>query len=113
MAKRLKITEDVDETEDVEAPEEGEQMQLIDVSHPLAKKLKPLARKYKTAMSERQAALAEEIDYKKKIIETIKADGTIKPNAEGITAIQFDGMTVTIKPRDELVKVKMEEEDED
>jgi hypothetical protein len=91
---------------------EAEQLELMDVTPEYAKPLKAAARKYKKARGERQAALAGEVEAKAKIIELVKA-ANIKPDAAGVLSCYVDGMTIKITPRDELVKVKLDEDDGD
>ncbi len=94
-----------------QGPDEGEQLELIDITPEYAKPILAAGRKYKKALAARQAALAEEIEAKHKIIELVK-QAKIAPNAEGITQCRVDGMTIKITPRDELVRVKLDEDDE-
>lgn len=89
---------------------DSEQLQLIDVASPLAKALKPIAKKYKAAQEQRQIWLAEEIEQKEKIIALVNDDKTIKPDADGVKRIEFDGIRVKITPRDELVQVRFRDE---
>jgi hypothetical protein len=88
----------------------GEQMDLIDVAPENMKKIKPLAKKYRAAVKRRMAVLDEEKELKDKLLDMVKAahlsrleDGTIK--------FRCDGMLITVTPRDELIRVKGEEED--
>ena len=90
---------------------ETEQLELMDVTPVYAKPLKAAARKYKKASTARQAALAEEVEAKGKVLEIVKAAG-IKPDTEGVIKCHVDGMTIKITPRDELVKVKLDEDDD-
>jgi hypothetical protein len=92
--------------------QEAEQLELMDVTPEFAKPLKAAARKYKKAMGERQAALKDEVEAKAKVLELVKAAG-IKPDASGVTKCHVDGMTIKVTPRDELVKVKMDEDDDE
>ena len=89
----------------------AEQLELMDVTPEYAKPLKAAAKKYKKASAERQVALHEEVEAKKKVLEIIKAAG-IKPDAEGVMKCHVDGMTIKVTPRDELVKVKLDDDDD-
>jgi molybdenum cofactor biosynthesis enzyme len=91
--------------------ESTEQLDLMDVTPEYAKPLKAAARKYKKASAERQAALAEEVEAKGKVLEIVKAAG-IKPDADGVTKCHVDGMTIKVTPRDELVRVKLDDDEE-
>ena len=86
------------------------QMDLIDVSPPNAKAIKAAARKYKAIVAERQALTQKEVEAKVKIIEAVKEEKII-PDDEGVITCQLDDMTITIKPRDELVRVKLDDDD--
>src|SRR4051812_29688419 len=92
--------------------DEEEQPMLIDVTHPLAKPLKRAATAYKKAMKERMDALAREIDLKGKLIAAAKGVGA-KPNADGVVSFRMAELTIKITPRDELVKVKFEEDSDE
>ena len=88
---------------------EGEQLDLIDVTPEYAKPIKAAARKYKKCLAARQAALAEEIEQKKKIIELVR-QANIKPDGEGVTRFRLDDMSIKITPRDELVSVRLDDD---
>jgi hypothetical protein len=90
--------------------ESTEQLELMDVTPEYAKPIKAAA-KYKKASAARQAALAEEVEAKTKVLELVKAAG-IKPDADGVTKCHVDGMTIKITPRYELVKVKLDEDED-
>jgi len=90
---------------------EGEQLDLIDITPEYAKPIKAAAKAYKRVVAEGRVLLAEEVKLKTKIIEQVREAG-IKPNAEGVIKFRLDGVTITITPRDELVKVKLEEGEE-
>jgi len=88
--------------------ESGEQLDLIDVAPENAKPIIAAARRYKKANAARQAALAEEVKLKKQIIDLVKA-AKLQPLEGGVIKFSYNGVTVSITPRDELVKVKEEE----
>lgn len=90
---------------------EGEQLDLIDVSPANSKEIIKQARIYKKAQAERCEALAEEVESKQKLLSLIKEAG-LKPLEDGVIRFRLDGFTITVKPRDELVKVKDDSEDE-
>ncbi len=84
---------------------EGEQLDLIDV-HPAK------ARLYKeyqfTGQKDyrcRLAALKKEVEQKQKVLELVKA-AELQPLEGGIIKFEYDGVIISITPRDELVKVK-------
>ena len=90
---------------------ESEQLELMDVTPEYAKPLKEAARKYKKAMGERQAALKEEVEAKAKVLEIVKA-AKVAPGADGVTRVHVGDLTIKITPRDELVKVKLDEDED-
>lgn len=88
-----------------------EQLDLIDVHPENSKAILACARRYQDAQETRVEALADEVAEKKKLLELIKAGG-IKPDSEGKISFHLDGYKITVVPRDELVKVKADEEPE-
>jgi hypothetical protein len=81
------------------------QMDLIDVSPKNAKPIIAEARVYKELVQERQSILRDEVAQKAKVRDLVAKAG-IKPLEGGVIKFSYDGVTVTIKPRDELVSVK-------
>lgn len=92
--------------------EVGEQMDLIDVKPENLNEIKPVAKKYRAAVKRRMKALEDEIQLKGEILELVKA-ADLKPLDNGVIRFKCDGMTITITPRDMLVKVKDESGDDD
>ncbi len=82
-----------------------EQVALIDTSLPNAKEIEQAARHYRHLAQERKALAAEEIEAKASLIAAVKATG-IAPDAYGTIICVLGELTITIKPRDELVRVK-------
>jgi len=111
MAKRTKKDEGGG-TAVADSPEKGEQLALIEVDSKHVKQFKRIATKYKAAQKARSAALAEEIKYKDELIDLAKASD-IQPDADGRMKFRADGCIISITPRDELVKVKFEEESDE
>lgn len=89
--------------------EEGEQMDLIEVHPKNQKKIISLARAYKKAQRARTEALAEEIKWKEKLLAEVK-QGEIKPDPDGGYKFKLDGARITVTPRDELIRVKFEDD---
>ena len=83
----------------------GEQIPLIDVSPEYAKPLVDLAGKYKEAQERRMEALAEEIQYKKEILDAMKK-AEVPVGDDGKMKFEYEGIKITVTPRDELVQVK-------
>lgn len=94
-----------------ETKEKGKQLDLIDVAPANAKPIIALARRYKKVSAARQANLAEEVQLKKQIIDLTKA-AKLQPLKDGVIKFKHNGVTVSITPRDELVKVKDEKAEE-
>ena len=95
---RRKSTEDIQDTS-------GEQMALIDVAPEHLTEIKPLANKYRAAVNRRMKALEEEMSLKQEILDLIKKEN-LSRLPDGSIKFKCDGMTITVTPRDELVKVK-------
>lgn len=89
-----------------------EQLVLIDVGPENAKAIAKEARKYKSAQSTRIEALEQEMAAKIKLLALIKTSG-IKPMEDGKIRCHCDGFTITVTPRDELVKVKEDAEEKE
>lgn len=102
MAKKETMKKEVEKTE------EGEQLDLIDVSPENAKPIIAAARVYKKLVATRQNALDKEVKQKQKILGLIK-EAKLTPLEDGTTKFRYDGVTISVTPRDELVKVKEDE----
>lgn len=84
--------------------EKGEQLDLIDVAPENAKPIMEAARKYQHHQKVRIAAGVKEKEQKELIKELVgKAD--LQPLAGGKIKFEYDGLRITITPRDELVQV--------
>jgi hypothetical protein len=90
----------------------GEQLDLIDVEPKNKKELLRVARRYKTVQYARIEALKIEIALKEKLLAAVKA-AKIVPDADGSYRFRVGNCTIKVKPRDELVKVKFDDEDEE
>lgn len=106
MAKRKKVDDDTEGQE----TQAGEQLDLLDVSHPLAKKLKPLARKFKQCIREEFGAREKKIEIRKKMVEAIHA-ANMPADDDGTITVSFDDVTIKLTPRDEKVKVILAEDE--
>jgi len=110
MGRRKSIEE-----EEVES-EVGEQMDLIDVSPENLAGIKPVAKKYRAAVKKRMAAGEVEQESKQELLAMVLAgvtEGKITRLPDGSIRFKCDGMTISVTPRDELVKVKEEGGDEE
>jgi hypothetical protein len=94
-----------------ETPKDGEQLELIDVAPENSKKIIAVAKRYKTALAERMAALVEEKAEKQKLLALVK-EADLQPLEDGSIRFRVDGMTISITPRDELIKVKEDGDNE-
>jgi len=84
---------------------EQEQLDLIDVKPENAKHIVNAARLYKQYQAARLAALKQEIDQKQTILALVKK-AKLQPLEGGVIRFKVDGVTISVTPRDELVKVK-------
>ena len=100
MAKRNRKTEEVDGQQD-----------LIDVHPENEKKIIAAARRYKKAQAARIKALDDEVNAKQELLQLVK-EADLQRLDDGKIQFRIDGMTITVTPRDELIRVKEEEEKE-
>jgi len=84
---------------------------LIDVHPENAKEIVAAAKAYKEAVVERQELFKEEIKIKTKLLELIKL-ADLKPGDDGKIKFSLDGFKITVTPRDMLVQVKCENDEE-
>jgi len=88
---------------------EDEQMDLIDIDHPMAKEILAVARAYRAAETDRLAALAIETKQKQRIIELMQ-QAKIPPEPDGKARFKSGKIVITIEPRDMLVKITEKKE---
>ncbi|MGE0289359.1 MAG: hypothetical protein AB7I42_23995 [Bradyrhizobium sp.] len=81
------------------------QGQLLDVSHPAAKEIQRIARAYKKTVKERMEVAKKELELKEKLRAEVKESG-MKPDEDGVITFTCGKVTITVTPRDELVRVK-------
>lgn len=92
--------------------ETEEQLDLIKVGPENSKAIAKVVRKYKAAQSERMAWLADEKKHKSAVLGLVK-DAGLKPiGSDGVIRFSADGAIITITPRDELIQVKFDGEEE-
>lgn len=85
--------------------EKGEQLDLINVAPKNAKAIIAEARLFKENSSKRISFLAKEKEHKHNLLELVKA-AKLQPLNGGKIEFEYDGLVISIEPRDELVKVK-------
>lgn len=90
----------------------GDQLDLIDVQPENAKPIMRAARLYKKCQIARIAALDEEVAQKQRVLELIEA-ANLQPLEGGVIRFQCDGMTISVTPRDKLLRVKDKEYEDD
>ena len=89
-----------------------DQMDLIDVSPKNKKAMLKIAGEYKECQRQRIRFLKEEIERKTKLLGLIR-DAKLQPNEDGVISFRLDGVKITVTPRDELLRVKDEAEDDE
>ena len=87
--------------------EKGEQLDLIDVAPKNAKPIIAEARLYKRYQRARMLN-GEKERASKEIIKDLVHKAELQPLEDGSVRFSYDGMTVTVTPRDELVQVTEE-----
>ena len=86
------------------------QMQLIETSHPLAKKFRTARNAYST-MRQKQAEAKELADKKREEILQIVKEMGVKPDVDGVIAFTLDGQVVKIVPGKSVLKITDENAD--
>ncbi|MCK9520402.1 MAG: hypothetical protein M0R74_15465 [Dehalococcoidia bacterium] len=89
--------------------ETGEQMDLIDTAPENEKQIVAAAKKYKKISADRQALTAQEVEAKKTLLDLVKAADL--QLVDGKIQFHVNGMTITVTPRDELIRVKEDGEE--
>jgi len=93
-----------------EKPTTGEQLELIDVAPENSKEIIAEAKKYKKWQTQRMQALEEETASKQRLLELMKK-ADVQKLEDGKMKISVDNYTITVTPRDELIKVKEKDEE--
>jgi len=88
----------------------GEQMDLIDVTPKELKRILPIAKEYRRVVKQRVKLTAKEVTLKGQILEEVKK-AKLPRLDDGSVRFKCDGITISVTPRDELVKVKEADED--
>lgn len=86
-----------------------EQLELIDVKPENMKEIIPAAKTYQKAKAARIKATEKEVKAKVELLSLVKS-AKLKPLDDGAIRFKCDGLLISITPRDELIKVKEEDE---
>jgi len=84
---------------------------LIDIHPENSKAIIACARRYKKAQSIRLDSLAEEKKEKVKLLELIR-EADVKPLEDGKIKFRLDGLRISVTPRDELVQIREDGDEE-
>ncbi len=95
------------EQEQTEASAEQEQLDLIDVAPENAQEIIASVKRYKKAQTGRIALLNKEVEERQKLRALIDA-ANLQRLEDGSIRFRVDGFIITVKPRDELITVKDE-----
>ena len=90
--------------------EKQEQLDLIDTQPENAKEILRAAKSYKKFQAMRLATLENEVQEKQKVLMLVK-EANLQHLPDGTIRFKLDGVRICIKPRDELITVKCDEED--
>jgi hypothetical protein len=90
----------------------GGQLDLIDVTPEHGKAILAIAKDYKKVVVARMRMGEKEVDLKGKLLELIKKENLARLE-NGSIRFRLDGMIITVTPRDELIKVKEEGEEQE
>ena len=87
-----------------ENSQSGEQLELIDVLPKVAKPIIEAARVYKGFQTKRLQFLAKEKKQKQIVLELVR-DAKLQPLEGGLIKFTTDGVTISVTPRDELLRI--------
>ena len=96
--------------EEVAKTEVGEQQDLIDIHPENVKEIVAAAREYKKLVAARMAVGSKEIALKQKILNLLR-EAKLQPLEGGKIKFKYEDVTVSVTPRDELVQVKVKDEE--
>jgi hypothetical protein len=88
----------------------GEQLELLDVAPENAKDIIACARRYKNFLAKRLKVLSAEKNEKQNLLALIEKANLSRLN-DGKIRFHCDGYVITVTPRDELVQVKEDKDD--
>lgn len=89
-----------------------EQLDLIDVRPKNSKAILKAVKQYKADQAQRIEALGREVAGKQKILSLIK-EAKLQHLDDGRIQFRIDKVTITVTPRDEIIKIKEESKNND
>lgn len=89
-----------------------EQLDLIEVKPENSKEMVEVVKRYKAAQSQRMEALGREVAEKQKLLALIKK-AKLQHLDDGRIQFRVDRLIITVTPRDELIRIKDENENND
>lgn len=81
------------------------QLLLIETLPENIQEIVDVALEYKECVVTRQGILRKEVELKTKIKDMVK-EAKLQPLKDGVTRFRYDGVLISITPRDEIIKVK-------
>lgn len=87
----------------------GEQGELIETLPDNIKEIARIAKAYKRAVQARMAAGDEEVELKQKLLHAVNESNV--QYVDGKKTVRFEGLVITVTPRDELITVKDKSEE--
>jgi hypothetical protein len=87
-------------------PEQGEQLELIDITPENMKEILPVARRYQKHKDARMKALDKEVKAKQELLTLIKAANLAPLDDKGTIRFKCDDFIIIAKPKEWSLKVK-------
>jgi len=103
--KKTEIKNEKTETFDTD-----EQMDLMDVQPENAQEIIEAVKKYKKFQGARIKAGIKEVELKGIVKNLVKA-AKLQPLEDGVTKLRFNHVEISITPRDEIIKIKYDDEE--
>lgn len=83
----------------------GEQLDLIDVTPEELKNILPIVKAYRRVVKDRVELTNKETELKKKSLAAIK-DAGLKRQEDGTIKVTIDGITIIVAPQDDKITIK-------